>query len=249
MASLIANADGTFADPDDREAMVQAAEQAPSIEASDINDGDIINQTQSLDCGNGMMKYSITLPGGAPLECTPFLIERRRDMSKVWIATVRQQIVERAGAAAETSRAAALRARREKQMAGAGIQVAGQIPTPEEARMLAAAVIAKPADPAIADEIVRERRVAKQAVREVEQAAEPEDYAAAQLAKAEAELDHWTQLQFKAARNAKTAQKAVLKWRTVLESITDEEEAPPKPIIETNTRAARAAAALKRDVR
>lgn len=247
MASLIVGADGTAMDPSDREAAINAAEPVPGIEAADINDGDIINQTQSIDCGNGMMKYSITLPGGHPLECTPFLVERRRDMSKVWIATVRQQIVERAGAAAAATRAASLKAIRDKQMQGAGIQVAGQIPTPEEARALAQAIPPKPADPAIADAIVHQRRVDRQSEATAPAASEdPVEYAQQQYDRARAELEHWRNIKNKATKNEKAAQKAAEKWQLVLMSIEGEEA--DAPVAEPPTRAARAAARLKTGV-
>jgi len=138
------------------------AEAVPSVEGVDINDGWIIDKTQQVDCGNGLMKYVIALPGDpTPFECTPFQIDMRRDMIKIWMGAVRSAIVERAGAAAALTREAALKAKREKQMGGAGIQIADVVPTAEEAALLAGAVRAKPADPAIADKIVHQMREMK----------------------------------------------------------------------------------------
>lgn len=227
MGALVVGPDGTAIDPSDREAVVNAAVQAPGVEDADINDGDIINATQNLNAGPGMMKYSITLPDGLPFECSPFQIEHRRDMSKMWMAAVRQEILNRAGAAAAVTREAALAARRKKQMEGPGILVAGQLPTADEAAAMAAAVRQPPPAPpesaraAIAQ--VRATEVAPPVSPAPAPSTDPAEYAKQQLEAMEAELAHWQALQLKASRNAKTMQKAVLKWKTVLEAFSEDE--------------------------
>jgi hypothetical protein len=221
MAALVAGADGSLIDPSDREAVIQAAEAVPGIEDVDINDGWLIENTRQLDAGPGMMKYSIILPDGLPFECTPFQIEHRRDMSKMWMGAVRSEIVSRANAAAEISRAAALKAKRDKQMAGAGIQVATAVPTREEAAAMAAAVKAPPPSP---PESARAAIAALPATRVEAPLAAPTDpleYAQQSYDSAKAEESHWADLSRKAAHKQKAAQKAALRWKTVIEAFSD----------------------------
>ena len=223
MSVLVAGADGTLIDPSDREAVIAAAEQVPGIEDADINDGWLIENTQTLDAGPGMMKYKIVLPDGSPLECTPFQIEHRRDMSKVWMATVRAQILAKAQEAAAITREQQLKARREKQLAGGGIQVAGQIPTREEAAALAAAVKPPPpAPPEHARQLIQAVRAETR--QEPTPSADPQEYAQQAYDSAMAEFQHWNSLSVKAARNAKAAHKAALKWKTMVEAFSDENE-------------------------
>lgn len=246
MANLVIGADGVGMDPS--EVIAQAGEQRPGIEDQDINDGWLIEHTETLDAGPGMMKYKIVLPDGSPLECTPFQIEQRRDMSKVWMATVRATIVGNAAAAAEVGRAQALKARRDKQMQGAGISIAGQMPTAEEAAQLAAAVKQAPPPPPESARAV----IAAIAATPVEApvSEDPEAYAKRMLQQYLAEHEHWQALQQKATRNAKTAQKAVLKWQTVLAAISDDQEPEAVASVRTPvaTRAERAVRTLQTSV-
>lgn len=201
-------------------------EAVPSVEGVDINDGWIIDKTQQVDCGNSLMKYVIALPGDpVPFECSPFQIDMRRDMIKLWMGAVRQAIVERAGSAVAATREAALKAKREKDMAGGGIQIADKVPTPEEAARLAGAVKQRPADPAIADEVIHERRLARQVPER--QPEDPVAYAQSQLDKANDELEQWADMLEKATRNKNAAQKAAMKWKAMVMMLTDE-AAPAK---------------------
>lgn len=262
MANLIMAADGSFADPEEKqptpmEAIAAASEQRPGIEDQDINDGWLIEHTQPIDAGNGMMKYKIVLPDGSPFECSPFQIEHRRDMTKAWMSAVRGEILSRANAAADATRAAALKARRDKQMQGAGILVADAVPTPEEAAMLRAAV--KPQPPAPPEEAIRNAVRAAKASSDTYEApaptappSDPLEYAKKQYEAASAEAEHWSALEAKAARNAKAAQKAALKWKTVMLSLTDDEtDESPAPKAEASihkaseTRAEKAARILQ----
>jgi hypothetical protein len=171
----------------------ETAQAVPNVEGVDINDGWIIDKTQQIDAGHNLMKYSIMLPGDpTPFECTPFQVDQRRDMIKLWMGAVRAAIVERAGAAAAATRERAMQARREKEMAGGGIQIADNVPTKEEAALLAHAVKVRPADPAIADAIVHARRES----RAVEMQKPPEGEAdlktaKKELAKAKANVAYW----------------------------------------------------------
>jgi hypothetical protein len=210
------------------EETIATAQAVPAIEGVDINDGWIIDRTQQIDTGNGLMKYVIQLPGDpTPFECTPFQIDMRRDMIKMWMGAVRQAMVERAGAALAATREAALAAQRAKLMEGPGIEITDQLPTPAEAAALSAAVKRPPVDPDIArKQFEADERKSKESDHYTSEAtsSDPVEYAKQQLEKAEAEHEHWTLLQTKAARNAKTAGKAVLKWKTVLESISEDQE-------------------------
>lgn len=144
------------------EEILSTAESVPSVEGVDINDGWIIDKTQQVDCGSGLMKYVIALPGDpTPFECSPFQVDMRRDMIKLWMGAVRSAIVERAGAAAARTRETALKAKREREMGTAGIQIADTIPTAEAAALIAKSLNPRPADPAIADRIVHTMREMK----------------------------------------------------------------------------------------
>lgn len=172
------------------EETLSTAESVPSVEGVDINDGWIIDKTQQVDCGNGLMKYVIALPGDpTPFECSPFQVDMRRDMIKLWMGAVRSAIVERAGAAAARTRETALKAKREREMGTAGIQIADTIPTAEAAALIAKSLNPRPADPAIADRIVHQMREMKKPPAEGEAADLVE--AKKQLAMTKANLAYW----------------------------------------------------------
>lgn len=80
----------------------------PAITGSDINDGDLLNATRTVDLGSGY-KFEITLPSGRVLESAPVGSDYpRRDAILQWLDAVRNSIVEDAADAARASRDAHL---------------------------------------------------------------------------------------------------------------------------------------------
>lgn len=82
----------------------------PAVTSADINDGDILNATQTVDLGGGSYKFVTTLPSGNPLESASISADySRRDAGLYWVEAVRGAIIgeyERAvEAAARASRA------------------------------------------------------------------------------------------------------------------------------------------------
>lgn len=80
----------------------------PAVTSSDINDGDILNATQTLDLGGGSYKFAITLPSGRLLESAGISPDySRRDAGLQWVEAVRGSIVGDYESAAEDSARAA----------------------------------------------------------------------------------------------------------------------------------------------
>jgi hypothetical protein len=97
---------------------------APFVANADINDGDILAQTTTIDLGGGSYKFSITLPSGRNLESAPVGSDYpKRDATFQWLDAVRSTIVGDANEAAET--AYSLARQREPLDIPAGEPVAG----------------------------------------------------------------------------------------------------------------------------
>lgn len=80
----------------------------PAVTSSDINDGDILNATQTLDLGGGSYKFAITLPSGRLLESAGISPDySRRDAGLQWVEAVRGSIVGDYESAAEDAARAA----------------------------------------------------------------------------------------------------------------------------------------------
>lgn len=101
----------------------------PAVQGSDINDGDLLNATRTIDVGNGY-RFEITLPSGRVLESAPVGSDYpKRDAIMQWLGAVRESIVEDA--------ATASRAARDAHMAEARLRdLAEPAPTPVGGRAL-----------------------------------------------------------------------------------------------------------------
>lgn len=84
---------------------VGSTASVPGVESSDLNDGDIIAATATLDAGGGSYIYAITLPSGRELRSAPV----GADFSKFaaisgWLDAVRAAIVDDAAEAGRVAR-------------------------------------------------------------------------------------------------------------------------------------------------
>jgi len=90
----------------------------PAVQAVDINDGDLLNATRTIELGNGY-KFEITLPSGRVLESAPVGSDYpKRDAIMQWLGAVRESIVEDAANAARATRDAHLAESRARDLAG-----------------------------------------------------------------------------------------------------------------------------------
>lgn len=93
----------------------------PAVQNADVNDGDILNATRTLDAGNNCYKFSITLPSGRALESAPVGPDySRTDAALQWVEAVRGAIVDDAANAARASRDAHLAEARERDLRSSG---------------------------------------------------------------------------------------------------------------------------------
>lgn len=84
------------------------ARPAPFVTNADVNDGDILGATRTIDVGGGSYKFSITLPSGRPLESAPIGPDySKRDATFQWADAVRSAIIGDAGEAEEAAYEAA----------------------------------------------------------------------------------------------------------------------------------------------
>ncbi len=80
----------------------------PAVQASDVNDGDLLNATRTVDLGSGY-KFEIILPSGRVLESAPVGNDYpKRDAILQWLDAVRNSIVEDSANAARAARDAHL---------------------------------------------------------------------------------------------------------------------------------------------
>ena len=75
----------------------------PSVEASDINDGDIINMTKMEQDAQGRSKFHADLPSGRHLESDWVMPDGLRRSRLLWIDAVKQNIIADAQAANDKS--------------------------------------------------------------------------------------------------------------------------------------------------
>lgn len=80
----------------------------PFVQASDLNDGDLLAATSTIDLGGGSYKFSINLPSGRNLESAPVGPDYpKRDATFQWLDAVRSAVVGDAEQAAEEAYSAA----------------------------------------------------------------------------------------------------------------------------------------------
>lgn len=108
-------------------------EGVPAIQAADINDGDILNGTQTIEVGNGY-KFAIALPSGRVLESAPVSSDYpKRDAILAWLGAVRDSIVEDGANAAMAARDAHIAEARARDLAepvrGGQAQPIQQVPS------------------------------------------------------------------------------------------------------------------------
>lgn len=97
-------------------------QSAPAVTGADINDGDLLNATRTIELGNGY-KFEITLPSGRVLESAPVGSDYpKRDAIMQWLGAVRESIVEDSANAARASRDAHMAEARSRDLAHAANQ-------------------------------------------------------------------------------------------------------------------------------
>lgn len=166
----------------------------PGIQASDLNDGDLINGTQRIDG-----EYVYTLPDGTVFKSGPIPVDGNpRDIMMGWMNALRQAIVGHAAHAARgpmgNPDSEVTDARAESaNSAGAGTRK----PSPERVDR------AVPGTSAILDD--------------------PDTAIRQSLAAAEAELAYWEKEAIRVAQMKNGAESAVLKWKRVKAALAKEE--------------------------
>lgn len=92
-------------------------QSAPAITGADINDGDLLNATRTVELGNGY-KFEINLPSGRLLESAPVGSDYpKRDAIMQWLGAVRESIVEDAATASRAARDAHMAEARARDLA------------------------------------------------------------------------------------------------------------------------------------
>lgn len=80
----------------------------PFVQLSDLNDGDLLAQTRTIDLGGGSYKFEITLPSGRPLESAAVSPDySKRDATFQWLDAVKSACVGDAEQAANDAARAA----------------------------------------------------------------------------------------------------------------------------------------------
>jgi hypothetical protein len=89
----------------------------PAVTGADINDGDLLSATRTIEVGNGY-KFEITLPSGRVLESAPVGSDYpKRDAIMQWLGAVRESIVEDSAAAGRAARDAHMAEARARDLA------------------------------------------------------------------------------------------------------------------------------------
>jgi hypothetical protein len=147
----------------------------PAVQMSDVNDGDLLNATRTVEVGNGY-RFEITLPSGRVLESAPVGSDYpKRDAIMQWLGAVRESIVEDAANAARATRDAHLAESRARDLAQPSDHAVSR---PRNAGVLERPT-AQP-EPAIADPVEYAKQQLRIAVERL-----------AQLATAEQEVAKW----------------------------------------------------------
>lgn len=80
----------------------------PFVQLSDLNDGELLAQTRTIDLGGGSYKFEITLPSGRPLESAAVSPDYpKRDATFQWLDAVKSACVGDAEQAANDAARAA----------------------------------------------------------------------------------------------------------------------------------------------
>lgn len=83
-------------------------QSTPAVTQADINDGDLLNATRTIESGSGY-HFAITLPSGRTIESAPVGSDYpKRDAIMQWLGAIREAIVEDAAVAGRAARDAQL---------------------------------------------------------------------------------------------------------------------------------------------
>lgn len=163
-----------------------------SLEASDLNDGAILQATRQIGGANDTVKFVITLPSGREFSSEYFQNERKREALHSWLSAVRQQVVFES----EEAEAAAKRAYFEKQALekrDLAMQPGPVVYVPPETSTRPSNGIALPA-PSEEDALSHAKRMVASALQAKGLAMAAHTNAAAALGEADKNLKRWTQV-------------------------------------------------------
>jgi len=177
-------------------------QSVPYIQMSDLNDGDILNQTRKMSAGANAIILAYTLPSGQELKSEPVQADQIGKAMIQWIDIVKQRIVDDAAAAQDAAMRKARQAQMEKDSLAAHIPAA----PPSDAELRAAGVPeAKqpPAEPAAIGPAEAPKQFAQRRVKELKGAVKMLKDAIKQRQKA-----------------LKEAQDALAEWEGVVDGLT-----------------------------
>ena len=174
----------------------------PGIEASDLNDGDIIAMSQVEEGADGRVRFHATLPSQRKIESDWIMQDNLRKMRLQWVEAVKQHIIADAQAALETSMALM----REKQMNEKRLDIPELYEGDDTGTALASAA--------------RSHLPGKQALpTALAPPADPVEYAQSMAIAAELQVQEHGEARLIALAKEKAAKVAAVRWWKIYESL------------------------------
>lgn len=119
------------------------------LEASEINDKEILSATRQMTRGDGALKFKITLTDGHKIESEWVNPDHKQKALQNWCEVVRGQVMARANAALEAEKERQLKAKQEAEAKKELIVPTGTLPVPSMAELPAMPVLPPVAAPPV----------------------------------------------------------------------------------------------------
>lgn len=168
-----------------------------ALEAQDIGDSTILDQTKQYENGNGQIQFKITLPSGRELESEWLKPDMKKKAMVAWLDVVKAEAVADSDAARAEAREAAMKQQRAQRDAPQA-----PVQTQEVASTLLASLGAQP--------VPRQATAAGSAA-----SVSPDSFVEQGLQAADNEVEYWTQQAAEATTRLLAAQQSRIKWAQI----------------------------------
>lgn len=182
-----------------------------ALEASDISDSGILDNTKQYQNGNGQIQFKITLPSGREIESEWLNPEQKKKAMVAWLDVVKDQALQDSDTARQEARELAMKERSAALLAQRETQEQASTPSteyPAETPLAGPVATVQAGMPSALG--VRPRTSAINS---------PDDFVAVGLQAAEADYVHWNDVCMDAAQRMTQARLNIQKWSNIKKAL------------------------------
>lgn len=171
-----------------------------ALEASDMGDSTILDQTKQYENGNGQIQFKITLPSGRELESEWLKPDMKKKAMVAWLDVVKAEAVADSDAARAEAREAAMKQQRAQRDA-------------LQEPVLTQVAASTGGTTAQASSVIQSARSAVAPT--VSAVNSPDSFVEQGIQAAQADYDHWNEVALDALNRVRAARNNVQKWQNI----------------------------------